>query len=95
MAEVLINLDNRDSESRRLASHDYARHKMTPMIKISKVEEKIKAYGKVLDIKLEEYHGNVRKLEKIIEILNSGNMSITSAPGNPFEATQEETIDMY
>ncbi|VTS80506.1 hypothetical protein [Streptococcus gordonii] len=58
---------------------------MTPMIKISKVEEGIKANGKVLDIKLEEYHGYVRKLEKIIEILNSVKMSITSA--------REEIID--
>lgn len=58
---------------------------MTPMIKISKVEEEIKANGKVLDIKLEEYHGYVRKLEKIIEILNSVKMSITSA--------REEIID--
>lgn len=55
------------------------------MIKISKVEEGIKANGKVLDIKLEEYHGYVRKLEKIIEILNSVKMSITSA--------REEIID--
>ena len=55
------------------------------MIKISKVEEEIKANGKVLDIKLEEYHGYVRKLEKIIEILNSVKMSITSA--------REEIID--
>lgn len=58
---------------------------MTPMIKISKVEEEIKANGKVLDIKLEEYHGYVRKLEKIIEILNSVKMSITRA--------REEIID--
>ena len=58
---------------------------MTPMIKIIKVEEEIKANGKVLDIKLEEYHGYVRKLEKIIEILNSVKMSITSA--------REEIID--
>lgn len=58
---------------------------MTPIIKISKVEEEIKANGKVLDIKLEEYHGYVRKLEKIIEILNSVKMSITSV--------REEIID--
>ncbi len=46
VAEVLLNLNNSDSENRRLARYDYAKMNLTSAIKLEQVEKEIQRLSK-------------------------------------------------
>ncbi|HFI0215870.1 TPA: SAG1250 family conjugative relaxase [Streptococcus suis] len=71
VAEVLLNLNNNDMENRRLARYDYARMNLTAAVKIEEVEKEIEASQNELSKSIDDYEYLVRRLEKLVEIINS------------------------
>ena len=65
VAEVLVNLNNNDSENRRLAKYDYAKMNLTAGVTLGTVESKLK----IKQEKLNVYEHQVRKLEKFTALL--------------------------
>lgn len=70
VAEVLINLNNSDSENRRLARYDYARMNLTAAITLEQVEEEIEKNQKSMTKWIDDYEYKVRKLEVLLQTLN-------------------------
>lgn len=70
VAEVLINLNNSDSENRRLARYDYAKMNLTAAITLEQVEEEIEKNQKSMTKWIDDYEYKVRKLEVLLQTLN-------------------------
>ncbi|HEL2525885.1 TPA: relaxase/mobilization nuclease domain-containing protein [Streptococcus suis] len=78
VAEVLLNLNNADPESRRLARYDYAKMNLTPAIKLEQVEKEIAENQNSMTKWIDDYEYEIRRLEKFINILdNTRNQDIT------------------
>ena len=71
MAEVLINLNSEDHESRKFARYNFSKLNLTESITLGQVTEEIKVLQEELGYYLDEYEGLARKLETFIKILNS------------------------
>lgn len=70
VAEVLINLNNSDSENRRLARYDYAKMNLTAAITLEQVEEEIEKNQKSMTKWIDDYEYKVRKLEVLLQTLS-------------------------
>lgn len=70
VAEVLINLNNSDSENRRLARYDYAKMNLTAAITLEQVEEEIEKNQKSMTKWIDDYEYKVRRLEILIQTLS-------------------------
>lgn len=70
VAEVLINLNNFDSENRRLARYDYAKMNLTAAITLEQVEEEIEKNQKSMTKWIDDYEYKVRKLEVLLQTLS-------------------------
>lgn len=78
VAEVLLNLNNSDSENRRLARYDYAKMNLTPAIKLEEVEKEISENQDTMTKWIDDYEYKVRRLENFVSILdNTRNQNIT------------------
>lgn len=78
VAEVLLNLNNSDSENRRLARYDYAKMNLTPAIKLEQLEKEIEENQNSLIKWIDDYEYKVRRLENFVSILdNTRNQNIT------------------
>ena len=78
LAEVLLNLNNSDSENRRLARYDYAKMNLTPAIKLEQLEKEIEENQNSLIKWIDDYEYKVRRLENFVSILdNTRNQNIT------------------
>ncbi|HEP1809252.1 TPA: relaxase/mobilization nuclease domain-containing protein [Streptococcus suis] len=71
VAEVLLNLNNSDSENRRLARYDYAKMNLTPAIKLEQLEKEIKENQNSLIKWIDDYEYKVRRLENFFNILDN------------------------
>ena len=71
MAEVLINLNSEDHESRKFARYNFSKLNLTESITLGQVTEEIKVLQEELGYYLDEYERLARKLETFIKILNS------------------------
>ncbi|MEW4353531.1 SAG1250 family conjugative relaxase [Streptococcus pneumoniae] len=69
VAEVLLNLNNSDSESRRLARYDYEKMNLTAAVQLEQVEEEIKSAQQVLDKLINDYEYKVNRLEQFSQTL--------------------------
>lgn len=70
VAEVLINLNNSDSENRRLARYDYAKMNLTAAITLEQVEEEIEKNQKSMTKWIDDYEYKVRSLEILVQTLS-------------------------
>ncbi len=70
VAEVLLNLNNSDSENRRLARYDYAKMNLTSAIKLEQVEKEIEDCQKQMNTAIDDYEHHVRRLEKLVNTIN-------------------------
>lgn len=70
VAEVLFNLNNSDPENRRLARYDYGKMNLTSAIKLEQVEKEIEENQNSLTKWIDDYEYKVRRLEKLLNILN-------------------------
>lgn len=70
VAEVLLNLDNSDPESRRLARYDYAKMNLTSVIKMEQIEQEIEVAQNELSKFIYDYKYLARRLENFVKILN-------------------------
>ena len=84
MAEVLINLNSEDYESRKLAKYDFVKLNITESITLEQVNEEIFRLQKKLDKELNEYEEQVKSLETFVKQMSTGknivrksNISIT------------------
>lgn len=84
MAEVLINLNSEDYESRKLAKYDFVKLNITESITLEQVNEEIFRLQKKLDKELNEYEEQVKNLETFVKQMSTGknivrksNISIT------------------
>lgn len=78
VAEVLLNLNNSDSENRRLTRYDYAKMNLTPAIKLEQLEKEIEENQNSLIKWIDDYEYKVRRLENFVSILdNTRNQNIT------------------
>lgn len=84
MAEVLINLNSEDYESRKLAKYDFVKLNITESITLEQVNEEIFTLQKKLDKELNEYEEQVKSLETFVKQMSTGknivrksNISIT------------------
>ncbi|CZA69873.1 relaxase/mobilization nuclease domain-containing protein [Streptococcus suis] len=77
VAEVLLNLNNSDSENRRLARYDYVKMNLTPAIKLEQVEKEIEGCQEHLKREIDDYEYHVRKLENLVDILSRGRLQTT------------------
>ena len=84
MAEVLINLNSEDYESRKLAKYDFVKLNITESIILEQVNEEIFRLQKKLDKELNEYEEQVKSLETFVKQMSTGknivrksNISIT------------------
>lgn len=75
MAAVLINLDNTDSESRRLACYDYAWYNMTQGTTQEKLNSEMKKLQNEFIKYMNSYKLEVKNLEEFIKILNKSSSS--------------------
>lgn len=71
MAEVLINLKNEDSNSRKLARYDFSKLNLTESITLEQVTEEIRVLQEDLGHYLDEYEGLARKLDTFVKLLNT------------------------
>ncbi|HEM5463092.1 relaxase/mobilization nuclease domain-containing protein [Streptococcus suis] len=71
VAEVLLNLNNSDSENRRLARYDYAKMNLTPAIKLEQLEKEIEENQNSLIKWIDDYEYKVRRLENFFNILDN------------------------
>lgn len=71
MAEVLINLKNEDSNSRKLARYDFSNLNLTESITLEQVTEEIRVLQEDLGHYLDEYEGLARKLDTFVKLLNT------------------------
>ena len=78
VAEVLLNLNNSDSENRRLTRYDYAKMNLTPAIKLEQLEKEIEENQNSLIKWIDDYEYKVKRLENFVSILdNTRNQNIT------------------
>lgn len=70
VAEVLLNLNNSDSENRRLARYDYAKMNLTPAIKLEQVEKEIAENQNSMTKWIDDYEYEIRRLESFVSILD-------------------------
>ena len=70
VAEVLINLNNSDSENRRLARYDYAKMNLTAAITLEQVEEEIEKNQKSMTKWIDDYEYKSRRLETLVQTLS-------------------------
>ena len=75
MVAVLINLDNTDSESRRLACYDYAWYNMTQGTTQEKLNSEMKKLQNEFIKYMNSYKLEVKNLEEFIKILNKSSSS--------------------
>lgn len=75
VTEVLLNLNNSDSESRRLARYDYEKMNLAAAVKLVQVEEGIKVNQQSLLNLIKYYNYWSRRLEKFTDIVNKENNS--------------------
>lgn len=71
VAETLVNLDNSDPESRRLARYDYVKMNLTPSIELDQVERDLVDFEITLKTSLKSYESKARKLEQLLMDLNN------------------------
>lgn len=71
MAEVLINLNSDDPNSRKLARYDFSKLNLTESTSLEQVNEEIRVFQEELGYHLDEYVGVARRLEIFIKILNN------------------------
>ncbi|MGQ7451500.1 SAG1250 family conjugative relaxase [Streptococcus suis] len=71
VAEVLLNLNNSDSENRRLARYNYAKMNLTPAIKLEQLEKEIEENQNSLIKWIDDYEYKVRRLENFFNILDN------------------------
>lgn len=74
VAEVLLNLNNNDTENRRLARYDYAKMNLTAAIEIEGVEKEIETSQYELNKSIDDYEYLVRRLEKFVNVINNKNL---------------------
>lgn len=72
MAEVLINLNSEDYESRKLAKYDFVKLNITESITLEQVNEEIFRLQKKLDKELNEYEEQVKSLETFVKQMSTG-----------------------
>lgn len=84
MAEVLINLNSEDYESRKLAKYDFVKLNITESITLEQLNEEIFRLQKKLNKELNEYEEQVKSLETFVKQMSTGkniarksNISIT------------------
>lgn len=70
MAEVLINLKNEDSASRKLARYEFSKLNLTESMSLGHVNEEIKALQEKFSLYLDEYEGVASRIERFVKILN-------------------------
>lgn len=70
IAEVLVNLTSKDSQSRKLAKYDFAKLNLSETLTLEKVNLDILKFQKQLNKYLDNYEDVVRRLENFVEILN-------------------------
>lgn len=70
MAEVLINLKNEDSASRKLAGYEFSKLNLTESMSLGHVNEEIKALQEKFSLYLDEYEGVASRIERFVKILN-------------------------
>ena len=78
MAEVLINLNSEDPNSRKLARYDFSKLNLTESITLEQVTEEIRVLQEELGHYLYEYERLIRILEEFVKMLN-----ITTNNPNP------------
>lgn len=76
VAEVLLNLNNSDPENRRLARYDYAKMNLAPTIKLEEVEKEIENCQKQLNIQINRYEYNVKRLKTLVDVLSRDRLEI-------------------
>ena len=70
VAEVLLNLNNSDSENRRLARYDYANMNLTSAIKLKQVEKEIAENQNSMMKWIDDYEYKSRRLETLVQTLS-------------------------
>lgn len=78
VAEVLLNLNNSDSENRRLARYDYAKMNLTSAIKLDQVEKEIGDCQEQLNRAIDDYEHQVGRLESMVGILSNARLETMS-----------------
>lgn len=70
MAEVLVNLQSENQDSKRLAKYECSKMNLSQDVTIEQIESEIEMIQNQLYNKIEEYENAVRNLEKLIKILD-------------------------
>ncbi|GFE44919.1 Tn5252, relaxase [Streptococcus canis] len=70
MAEVLVNLQSENQDSKRLAKYECSKMNLSQDVTIEQIESEIEMIQNQLYNKIEEYENTVRKLEEYVRILN-------------------------
>lgn len=91
MAEVLINLNSEDHESRKFARYNFSKLNLTESITLGQVTEEIKVLQEELGHYLDEYEDVVRRLETFRKILNRQGLNWRN--GHDREVDKYEIID--
>ncbi|WP_159723640.1 SAG1250 family conjugative relaxase [Streptococcus halichoeri] len=91
IAEVLINLNSEDPNSRKLARYDFSKLNLTESITVEQVNEEIKVLQEELGHYLDEYEDVVRRLETFRKILNRQGLNWRN--GHDREVDKYEIID--
>lgn len=71
VAEVLLNLDNSDPESRRLARYDYGKMNLTAAITLEQVKKDVRQSQEEIGKVIDDYEQEVRRLEKFVVTLDN------------------------
>ncbi|HFI0776724.1 TPA: SAG1250 family conjugative relaxase [Streptococcus suis] len=70
MAEVLVNLQSENQDTKRLAKYECSKMNLSQDITIGQIESEIEMIQNQLDNKIEEYENAVRKLDEYVRVLN-------------------------
>ncbi|HEM3683126.1 TPA: relaxase/mobilization nuclease domain-containing protein [Streptococcus suis] len=70
MAEVVVNLQSENQDSKRLAKYECSKMNLSQDVTIEQIESEIEMIQNQLDNKIEEYENAVRKLDEYVRVLN-------------------------
>ena len=71
MAEVVVNLQSENQDTKRLAKYDRSKLNLSQEPTIEQVESEIEGIQNLLNSKINEYENAVRRLENIFNILRN------------------------